>query len=839
MTANTLSANDAADYEALAELALDLRWSWNHAADNFWQQLAPDLWALAQNPWVILHTVSRQKIRALLAQPDFRQRLDELLAAKRQAEQCPRWFQSEYPSSALNTVAYFSMEYMLSEALPIYSGGLGNVAGDQLKAASDLGVPVVAVGLLYAQGYFRQEINLDGHQEALYPFNDPGQLPIKPLRGPDGEWLRLQLDLSGCKLWIRAWEAQVGRLKLYLLDTNDPQNLPAHRCITTQLYGGGPELRLKQEIVLGIGGWRLLRLLGLNPEVCHLNEGHAAFTALERARGMMVDMNISFELALTIGRSGTIFTTHTAVEAGFDRFAPALIEKYLKAYAENDLGLSLDELLALGRRDRNNGWELFNMAYLAVRTSGTVNGVSQLHGEVSREIFQDLFPRWPQVEVPVGHVTNGIHVPTWDSAAADQLWTEACGKERWRGTMDDVGQKMRTVSDARLWRFRSEARQGLVQQMRDEYGRQLAEEGASPDDVNKADAVFDADILTLGFARRFALYKRPTLLLHDPERLVRLLCNHERPVQLVLSGKAHPQDGGGQALIKQWLDFAKRPEVASRVMFLSDYDMLQAQKLVQGVDLWINTPLRPWEACGTSGMKVLVNGGLNLSELDGWWAEAYAPEVGWAIGDRQEHHGDPRLDGEEADEVYRLLEDEIIPEFYNRGPSGIPAEWIKKVRESMARLTPQFSANRAVRDYTERFYLPAAAAYIERAAVKGQAAATLLQWRQEISRNWEHVRFGDMAIKTSADGHSFSAQVYLGALTSDAVRVELYANPADGKPVIEPMQESGSLVGSCGGYLFTATIPADRIPSDYTPRVTPFHGGVAVPLEAGNVCWQR
>jgi starch phosphorylase len=514
----SLLPTDIDAFDSLAELALDMHSSWNHGADNVWRLLDPTLWELTQNPWVVLQTVSRKKIESVLADPAFRKNVDDLLQAKHHAAGTPAWFQQHHAQSALTCVAYFSMEFMLSEALPIYSGGLGNVAGDQLKAASDLGVPVVGVGLLYQQGYFRQVIDQDGAQQALYPYNDPGQLPITPLRKATGEWLRLEIALPGYSVWLRAWQVQVGRVKLYLLDSNDAANFPAHRGITSELYGGGPELRLKQELLLGIGGWRLLVALGIQPEVCHLNEGHAAFAVLERARGFMQETGQSFEVALAATRAGNLFTTHTAVAAGFDRFTPALIEQYLKGYAEQKLGLPLHDLLALGRQNPNDSSESFNMAYLAIRGSGAVNGVSRLHGEVSRNLFEPLFSRWPSEEVPVGYVTNGVHMPTWD---------------------------FRRVSDSRLWQFRVAGGKSLVQYTRERLSRQLAVSGASPEAVDEAKHLFDPNALTLGFARRFATYKRPNLLLHDPDRLLRLLTNLARPVQLIIAGKAHPDDRGG------------------------------------------------------------------------------------------------------------------------------------------------------------------------------------------------------------------------------------------------------------------------------------------------------
>ncbi|MFZ0303994.1 MAG: alpha-glucan family phosphorylase [Terracidiphilus sp.] len=822
--------------DALVELALNLHWSWNHAADEVWEALDRDLWVSTQNPWVILRTVSREKIKAALGAPQFRKKLDSLLQQNRDSYRAEAWFQHKHPTAVLTTVAYFSMEFMLTEALPIYSGGLGNVAGDQMKAASDLGVPVVGVGLLYGQGYFRQDFDSEGRQQALYPVNDPGQLPIRPLRQPNGEWLRLQIQLPGSRIWLRCWEVSVGRAKLYLLDTNDFANTAAHRGITSELYGGDAEMRLKQEIVLGIGGWRLLRALGLTPEVCHLNEGHAAFAVLERARSYMEDHKKPFDLAMNITRAGNVFTTHTAVSAGFDRFDPALIRTYLNHYAVDELAISVDDLLAMGRQNSEDTSEPFNMAYLAVRGSGQINGVSKLHGKVSGQIFQSLFSRWPREEVPIGSVTNGIHVPTWDSAEADALWTSACGVKRWRGDRPDEDD-IRQVQNQQLWQMRTAGRRGLIERMRNRYQSQLAAEGADP---SNATGIFDENVLTVGFARRFATYKRPNLLLHDTERLVRLLSNPRCPVQLILAGKAHPQDLPGQDLIKEWKDFIKRQEVKGRVVFLNDYDMMLAQELVQGIDLWINTPRRPWEACGTSGMKVLVNGGLNLSELDGWWAEAYSPEVGWAIGDGQEHGEDPAWDAREAHHLYDLLEGEVIPEFYDRDQSGIPIKWLGRVRESMARLTPEFSATRAIREYTESHYLPAASRYRDRAAENGAVGSRLLQWKQDLKRHWSTVHFVQVRINTHDGQHFFQADVAPGSLTSDHLRVELYADSADGKSAcFEIMNPSGPSPDTPGSYAYSTEVSATRPASDYTARIIPYHPNALVPLEECQIVWQR
>ena len=822
--------------EALTELALNLHWTWNHAADVLWKRLDAELWQDTQNPWVILQTVSRDKIAAALAEPEFRYRLDTIHGQDAASYRADAWFQKKHPSDTPMTVAYFSMEFMLSEALPIYSGGLGQVAGDQMKAASDLGVPVVGIGLLYGQGYFRQDFDLEGRQQVLYPVNDPGQLPIKPLRQENGEWLRLPIKLPGSILWLRCWEVSVGRSKLYLLDTNDFANTAAQRGICSQLYGGDAEMRLRQELVLGIGGWRLLRALGLKPEVCHLNEGHAAFAVLERARSYMEDHNVPFAVALSVTRAGNMFTTHTAVAAGFDRFAPELMQKYLTHYAVDELSLPMEELLALGRQNPQDRSEPFNMAYLAVHGSAQVSGVSKLHGQVSRQIFQPLFPRWPQAEVPIGSVTNGVHVPTWDSEGADALWTEACGKDRWRGEEpDEAG--VRKLADQRLWDMRTQGRKALIGHTRQRYARQIAGEGGRADD---ADGILAEGTLTLAFARRFATYKRPNLLLHDPERLVRLLSNRERPVQLILAGKAHPQDLPGQTLVKQWNDFIRRDDVRSHVVFLSDYDMRLAQELVEGVDLWINTPRRPWEACGTSGMKILANGGLNLSELDGWWAGAYAPEIGWAIGDGKEHGDDPGTDAAEAEAMYALLEREIIPEFYERTQGGPPAKWLKRVRESMARLTPAFSASRAIRDYTEGHYLPAASAYRARLRDDSKLGIDLVQWRESLSQNWPSVHFGPATVTTEDGQHRFCITVFLGELSADCVRVELFGNSVqDGMPEVHLMTPSESSSPRPGSQTYVVNFPATRPTTDYTARVISQHADAFVPLEENAVLWQH
>ena len=824
----------------LRELALDLRWSWCHTADQLWQRIDADLWERTHNPWLILQTVSRKYLTELAGDAEFVTLLAKLRGEQRTAHERRAWFQQAWPKSDLATIAYFSMEFGLDESLPIYSGGLGVLAADYLKAGSELGLPVVGIGLLYQQGYFRQGLDAEGKQLVFFPYNDPTQLPILPVRDEEGEWLIVKVEFPGRTLRLRTWQVTIGRVPLYLLDSNDPLNSPADRGITSELYGGGSELRLQQEIVLGIGGYRLLRALEITPQICHLNEGHAAFVVLERARFFMEDQKTNFQEALTATRAGNLFTTHTPVEAGFDRFVPRLFEQYMQDYVQR-LDISFQELLALGRTDirATDGTEPFHMAWLAMHGSGAVNGVSRLHGEVSRHIFQPLFPRWPSHEVPVGHVTNGVYVPSWDSPESDRLWTEACGKERWREELQDLETAVMKISDEELWAMRTSNRQRLITWLRKRLLLQQALKGPTLHHPVDPESIFDPNVLTLGFARRFTSYKRTDLLLYDHERLVRLLSNAEQPVQLILAGKAHPKDRQGQAMIQAWITFIHNHHLEHKVIFLIDYDLLVAQHLVQGVDLWINTPRRPWEACGTSGMKVLVNGGLNVSELDGWWAEAWNREVGWPLGDGGLHDDIATWDNREAGELYELLEQEIIPAFYQRNVNGIPQHWVRRMRKSMATLTPQFSANRMVREYMESYYLHMLQT-VTRRTEDPTCTGNIVLWQQTIERHWPSIRFGRLEIKEKDQDLMFAVQVYLDDLDPDFVRVELYADKRDEYPVeVHQMNRSEPLVGAIHGYLYTCEVPGRRPAADYTVRIVPFHPEAIIPLEANRILWAR
>ena len=825
--------------EGLADLALDLRWTWSHFSDRLWEMLDPEGWERTGNPYFILQSVPQARLEEVARDPEFQEELQRWLAQRQRYLQDPGWFGRERGANELKGVAYFSMEFGLGEAMPIYSGGLGILAGDYLKTATDLGMPVVGIGLLYQQGYFRQILDPDGRQQEAFPYNDPTSLPVTPVQDREGSWLRIRLELPGRAILVRVWQALVGRVTLYLLDSNDLRNSPADRGATALLYPSGERPRLTQEIILGVGGWRVLEELGLDIDICHLNEGHAAFAVLARALSFMRRTGQSFSVALRATRVGNVFTTHTPVESAFDQFGQDLIRPYA-AYLAELVHVPIHDLLALGRRDSHDQDEPFNMAFLALRGSGIVNGVSLLHAAVSRRIFQPLFSNWPQHEVPIGHVTNGVHVSSWESQEADTLWTCTCGKDRWLGRLDELCSSIEQVSDGDLWSFRAAQRYALIRYARRRLVRQMQERGAAPDHIQVAKHVLNPNSITLGFARRFAEYKRPTLLLRDPDRLARILCHPDRPAQLIVAGKAHPHDEEGKRLVHELTRFAGRADVWDRIVFLEDYDMALAQYLVAGIDVWLNTPRRPWEACGTSGMKVLVNGGLNLSELDGWWAEAFHPEVGWALGDGQEHH-EPENDAAEAGRLYEILEQQVIPEFYDRTHGGIPLRWLKRIRASMARLTPQFSSNRMAREYVETIYLPASVALRRRIANGAKLAIELEEWHARVQEGWTGVRFGDVQVTKTGERWHFEAQVYFGDLEPTRVQVELYADPLND---IEPptriaMCQREVILGSVNGYVYVADCSSTRPAQHFTPRIVPFHPDALIPLEESLIVWKR
>jgi starch phosphorylase len=833
---HALAAQLPAPLAPVVRLAFNLRWVWNHAADRLWEAFNAEVWLQTRNPILVLQNTPRSRFDELARDPEFVERVKRLDRQEAEYHSRPGWFQQTCRLDPPPRVAYFSMEYGITDALPLYSGGLGVLAGDHLKTASDLGVPLVAVGLFYREGYFRQMLDTRGAQLEVYAVNSHESLPVQLVTDDDGTPLRIQLELPGRDLRVRIWEARVGRVPLYLLDSDDPLNSPFDRGITAKLYGGDNETRLMQEIVLGVGGWRVLEALGHDVDVCHLNEGHAALATIERARRFARTRDCDFFTALWATRGGNVFTTHTPVAAAFDTFPLPLAQKYGVDYARH-CGLQPDQLLGLGRANPTDRAEPFNMAYLAARGCARSNGVSELHGRVSRRIFAPLYPRWPEPEVPVSHVTNGVHVSSWDSPWADRLWTEACGKERWLGAHERLPEAVAQLSDAQLWDFRGMERRDLVDYSRRRLQRQLNQRGEGEHTAALAHDVLDPNVLTLGFARRFTEYKRPAMLLSQPERLARLLTHASRPVQLLIAGKAHPRDELGRSFVQQWAGFLRRADVRARAVFLEDYDMALAETLVQGVDVWINTPRRPWEASGTSGMKVLVNGGLNLSELDGWWAEAYAPEFGWAIGDGREHF-EPGWDAVETEQLYQLLEQKVVPEFYDRDADGIPRAWVARIRASLSRLTPRFSSNRMLAEYLEHLYLPAAGSFRRRTEHDLRLARELRQWMHELHHRWPGIHWGNLEVAPAADGQAFRVQVYLGELAPDTVRVELYAEPRPGSPPERvPLRRDHALSGSAGGFLYVATVPNDRPAGDYTPRVVPAHAEAMVPAETRFISW--
>ena len=788
---------------ALKGLALDLRWAWSPTFTKLWEYIDAEQWRLVCSPWIMITQIGKKRLELLGNDSVFIGLVEDCRKEQRRAFATPGWFARVNTSNELHTVAYFSMEFGLSEGLPIYSGGLGVLAGDHLKAASDLGVPIVGIGLLYGEGYFRQILAADGMQQELYPRNEPDQLPIVALRDEDGERIRVPLEFPGRTVYVRVSEVVVGRVRLFLLDTNDAANTPADRAITARLYGGGKEVRLAQEFVLGIGGCRVLRKLGFTPEVRHLNEGHAAFAIFEHARWLSEDHGMTFEEALVATRAGNIFTTHTAVEAAFDRFDNGLATRYLKVYAR-EIGVDLETLLAYGRPNAQPG-EAFTMPYLAIRGCGYINAVSRLHGDVSRELFQPEFPRHAVADVPVGSITNGVHVPTWSSATVHGLAPDA--------------------SNAELWNVRRVNRAALIQGARARLLRRLRLADASEERIAAARAALDPDVLTIGFARRFTSYKRATLLLSQPDRLARLLLHAQRPIQIVIAGKAHPDDTYGKTMVRDWVQFAERSDVRHRVIFVDDYDLFVAEELVQGADVWLNTPKRPWEASGTSGMKVLVNGGLNLSELDGWWVEGYHPSVGWALGDGANHGDDPAWDLHEAEQLYGLLENEIAPKFYNRDAQGIPQAWLEMMRASMKTLTPAFSAERMVREYTENYYLRAASGFVKRIDNKTAIVKKLPETFKFLRAAWHELAFGAL----QENGRHIRVEIDLGSIDPRHVRVELFAD----FPV-----EHITLVRNADGS-YAGDVPGKRSIFDYTARVVPNVPDAILPLELPLMTWQR
>ncbi|WP_067549028.1 alpha-glucan family phosphorylase [Nocardia crassostreae] len=839
---------------ALTELATNLRWSWHGPTQDVFAELDPRLWVeVGRDPVRILGEVPAERLDELARDEAYLRRVDAAAADLRDYLTRPRWFgkQEQGPQG----IAYFSMEFGVTEVLPNYSGGLGILAGDHLKAASDLGLPLTGVGLLYRSGYFRQALTADGWQREHYPALDPQGLPLRLLTGGGGG---AGADTVGAPVLIhvampegrvlraRVWIAQVGRIPLLLLDSDIAENDPELRAVTDLLYGGDQDHRIKQEILAGIGGVRAVRAFtranGLpDPDVFHMNEGHAGFLGIERIREFM-NTGMDFDAALTAVRAGTVFTTHTPVPAGIDRFAGALVRRYFGgAHGERESillpGVSVDRILALGREADPS---VFNMAHLGLRLAQRANGVSQLHGEVSRGMFAPLWPGFDAGEVPIGSVTNGVHAPTWaarewiDKAReliGDELVEEARGWER----LCDVDLR-------ELWSTRNALRGLLVDEVRRRVHASWLERGAAPAELGWIDEVFDPRVLTVGFARRVPTYKRLTLMLRDPERLRALLLDPDRPVQLVVAGKSHPADDGGKALIQQVVRFADDPEVRHRIVFLPDYDMSMARYLYWGCDVWLNNPLRPLEACGTSGMKSALNGGLNLSIRDGWWDEMYDGENGWAIptadGVRDEH----RRDDLEASALYELLERSVLPRFYDRDHDDLPVRWTEMVRHTLQTLGPKVLASRMVRDYAVDYYAPAAAAYAAVAQDDFKGARALSEYRRRIESAWPTVKVVQVDSSGLPDtpvigaNLALHARINLGGLTPSDVSVQAVlgrVSPGDDLSDVHifPMTHTGT---DAGTDLFVVETPVPLSGAvGYTIRILPHHPLLASDAELG------
>jgi starch phosphorylase len=797
---------------------------------------------------LMLGTIAQDRLERAARDDGFLAQLERVCQRFDRYVKQTTWYQKTYGQSGEPLIAYFSAEFGLTECLPNYSGGLGVLSGDHLKSASDLGVPLVGVGLLYQKGYFRQYLNEAGWQQEVYDANDFHNLPLTLVRQPDDEPLTIQVPLPGRQVTAQLWRAQVGRVPLYLLDTNIPANSQRDQDITDELYGGDSQMRIEQEIVLGIGGYRALEAQGLQPAVYHMNEGHSAFLALERIQQLMKAEGLSFPEAREAASASLVFTTHTPVAAGHDYFTPDLVRRYLDDYADS-LGLSSREFMDLGREDPGNESAPFCMTTLALRLAAYSNAVSRLHGRVTRHMWHMLWPGVPEDQVPIGHVTNGVHFRSWISKEMNQLYDRYLGP-RWREEPGDqaVWQRAKHIASEELWRTHERRRERLVSFVRRRLRDQLLRRGAPQAEIEAADEVLDPKALTIGFARRFAAYKRATLLLRDPQRLAKILDAPERPVQIIYAGKAHPQDNAGKELIAQIAKLAQQgPPFRRRLVFLEDYDMTIARYLVQGSDVWLNTPRRPREASGTSGMKAAANGVLSLSVLDGWWDEAYEPGVGWAIG-RGEAYDDPEYqDQVESEALYNLLERDVVPTFYDQGADGLPRRWIELVKSSIGTLCHFFNTHRMVQQYTERFYLPAATRAQQLAAEGMQRARALAAWKARVERNWAQVRIQavhaawDREVQVG-DKLGIQVSVQLGELAPEDVTIEVYMGRVDVNGEIVDA-EATALTSSGkdeeGNHLFEAkAIPCEKSGlHGYTVRVLPHHPDLVTPLLPGLIVW--
>jgi len=831
----------------LEEIAYNLRWSWDHETIALFRRLDRDLWeSSGHNPVLMLNTISQETLHeaaqdeAFLVQQDrVRRDLESYMAIRGNLRE-------KIGPSPRPLVAYFSMEFGITECLPIYSGGLGILAADHLKSSSDLALPLIGVGLMYQKGYFRQYLSPEGWQVEHYRVNDFSTLPVRLYRDEKGEPLRTTVELAGRPALVQFWRAQVGRVPLVLLDTNIPENPRDIQDITDELYGGDSEMRIRQEIVLGVGGRRALAALGEWPHVYHMNEGHCAFVALERIRILMKKGGLSFQEAQEVVAATTVFTLHTPVPAGIDVFPQDLMERYFSGYW-SEVGLTREEFLDLGRVRPGDPSEPFNMAVVAIRNSGSVNGVSRLHGYVSREVWKDLWPGIPSSEVPIKHVTNGAHPLSWISEEMRSLYDRYLGS-RWASEGGDTRDWRRAeqIPGEELWRVHERRRERLVAFARNRFVEQLRRQGASRSEIAGAEETLNPEALTIGFGRRFATYKRATLLLHDTERLARILNAPGRPVQIIYAGKAHPRDDSGKALIREIVQLTRRPEFARRIVFLEDYDAVVARYMVEGCDVWLNTPRRPMEASGTSGMKAAFNGALNLSIRDGWWDEAYSQRTGWAIGRGEDHKDLDYLNRVEAGTLYALLEQDVVPLFYHRGQDGIPHDWISLMKSALGDLCPVFNTHRMVRQYVQEAYVPAETRWPLLENDNFLGARELSKWRGRVRRGWPELRVvrveTDIPSQMSV-GETFEVKAWIhpGSLTPADLKVQLYLgrvneNREISQGQILPMSLDGA--PSPDGLLFRVQVPLRTSGTQgFTIRVLPHHDLLLHPHHTGLILW--
>ncbi len=832
----------------LREIAYNLWFSWNWEAVEAFMRLGGPFWTKSyQNPARLMGMVPQERYDSMVRDESFVATVRKLHADFRNYMQDDKtWFKQRYPDLD-GTIAYFSMEYGLDEGLPVYSGGLGMLAGDHMKSASDLGLPLVGVGLLYREGYFRQYLNDDGWQQEAYPVNDWYTMPVTRVE-QDGAPLTIEVEFPREEL-VRAqvWRVDVGRIQIFLLDTNIPENQPAQREITNRLYGGDREMRIRQEVLMGVGGMRALAAMGIKPAVCHMNEGHSAFLAIERLRMIMQDTGCDFDTARELVWSSSIFTTHTPVTAGNERFDPGLVRKYMERFS-SAIGLSWDRMLALGRENPEDTSEAFCMTVLAIKLAAHCNAVARLHGQVSRRMWQGLFPTLPVDEVPIGHVTNGVHTRGWLSHDLADLYERYIGPRFIEDPMDfNLFDHIDNIPAVEIWRTHERRRERLVNFCRTRVRQCLTKRGAPPSEVKRADEILDPRALTIGFARRFATYKRATLLLRDPERLARILTSQERPVQLIFAGKAHPHDNPGKEFIKALIHFARDERFRDRIVFIEDYDAAVGRYLTQGCDVWLNTPRRPREASGTSGMKAAQNGVLNCSILDGWWDEGYSPEVGFAIGAGEEYQDDNLQDEIESKALYNLLENTIVPMFYERGRDGLPREWVRKMKASMKILGRYFNTSRMVSEYTNNYYVRAMEKNRDLGADNAARAAELARWRRRVQEAWPELAIVSVTPESGADRAmkvgacmEVTARVNPGSLGVDDIQVETYHGCVDSTgqivdgecEVMQPGEVKENII------TYKCCLPCNRSGRyGFAVRILPRHPDLVHPYDGKCILW--